>query len=36
MILEALEKTGQNRTRAAELLGIGRRTLQNKIRAYGI
>ena len=36
MILDALAKTGNNRTRAAEALGISRRTLQNKIKKYGI
>lgn len=36
MIVEALSKTNQNRTRAAELLGISRRTLQNKIKEYGL
>ena len=36
MIIEALEKTGRNRTKAAELLGISRRTLQNKIKEYGL
>jgi DNA-binding NtrC family response regulator len=36
MIVEALNKTGQNRTRAAELLGISRRALLNKIREYGL
>ncbi len=36
MIIDALNKTGQNRTRAAELLGISRRTLQNKIKEYGL
>jgi DNA-binding NtrC family response regulator len=36
MIVDALQKTGQNRTRAAELLGISRRTLQNKIKEYGL
>jgi len=33
-ILGALEKTGGNRTQAAELLGIGLRTLQRKIKEY--
>ena len=36
MIIEALEKTNQNRTRAARLLLISRRTLQNKIKKYGL
>jgi DNA-binding NtrC family response regulator len=36
LIVEALEKTGQNRTRAAALLGISRRALQNKIKTYGL
>jgi len=36
MIVDALNKTNQNRTRAAELLGISRRTLQNKIKEYGL
>ncbi len=33
-ILETLEKTGGNRTRAAEMLGIGLRTLQRKLKEY--
>jgi DNA-binding NtrC family response regulator len=33
-ILAALEKTGGNRTQAADLLGIGLRTLQRKIKEY--
>ena len=33
-ILDALEKTGGNRTQAADLLGIGLRTLQRKIKEY--
>lgn len=35
-ILRALEKAGGNRKLAAELLGIGRTTLYNKIRLYGM
>ncbi len=34
-ILRTLHETGGNRTRAAEILGIGLRTLQRKLRDYG-
>ncbi len=34
-ILRTLRETGGNRTRAAEILGIGLRTLQRKLREYG-
>jgi two-component system response regulator HydG len=36
LILRTLEDTGGNRTRAAEILGINRRTLQNKLKEYDI
>ena len=36
LILKTLEDTGGNRTRTAEILGINRRTLQNKLKEYGI
>ncbi|MFQ6676491.1 MAG: sigma-54-dependent transcriptional regulator [Fidelibacterota bacterium] len=35
-IIQVLEETGGNRTRAAAILGISRRTLQYKIRKYQI
>ncbi|WP_437290550.1 sigma-54 interaction domain-containing protein [Sorangium sp. So ce406] len=35
-ILAALDRTSHNQTRAAELLGVSRRTLTNKLNAYGI
>jgi DNA-binding NtrC family response regulator len=35
-ILQALAKTGMNRTRAARLLGVTRRTLGYRIRKYGL
>lgn len=34
LILKTLEFTGQNRTRAAEMLGISIRTLRNKLHEY--
>ena len=36
MIIQALEKTNGNRTRAAEKLGISRRTLHRKLNQYEI
>jgi two-component system response regulator HydG len=36
MILRTVEETGGNRTRAAKILGISRRTLQLKLKEYGI
>ncbi len=36
LILKTLEETGGNRSRAAEILGINRRTLLNKLKEYGI
>jgi DNA-binding NtrC family response regulator len=35
-IISALDRYGGNRTKAAEALGIGRRTLQNKLKSYGM
>jgi DNA-binding NtrC family response regulator len=35
-ILATLEKTGQNRTHAAKMLGISIRTLRNKLNEYGL
>jgi len=35
-ISNALSETGGNREKAAELLGIGRKTLYRKLRQYGI
>jgi two-component system NtrC family response regulator len=35
-IIAALERFGGNRTWAAAALGIGRRTLQNKLKLYGM
>ena len=36
MIIRTLDETGGNRTRAADILGISRRTLQLKLKEYGI
>jgi DNA-binding NtrC family response regulator len=35
-IIDALERCGDNRTKAAELLGLSRKTILNKIKAYGL
>jgi DNA-binding NtrC family response regulator len=34
LILRTLEATGQNKTRAAEILGVSLKTLHNKLKAY--
>jgi DNA-binding NtrC family response regulator len=36
MIVRALDEAGNNRTRAAKLLGISRRALYNKLRKHSI
>ena len=36
LIFETLKATGNNKTRAAELLGISIRTLRNKLHEYGV
>jgi DNA-binding NtrC family response regulator len=35
LILQTLAATGNNKTRAAELLGISLKTLHNKLKEYG-
>ena len=35
-LLRALDQAGNNRTRAARLLDVSRRTLYNKLREHGI
>jgi two-component system response regulator HydG len=35
-ILEALAKAGNNKTKAAQLLNITRKTLYNKLNQYGL
>ena len=34
LILRTLESTGQNKTRAAEILGVSLKTLHNKFKEY--
>jgi two-component system response regulator HydG len=36
LIVKTLAETGGNRTRASEILGINRRTLQNKLKEYSL
>ncbi|MCF6267286.1 MAG: sigma-54 dependent transcriptional regulator [Desulfuromusa sp.] len=36
LILSTLQQTENNRTRAAEILGVTRQTLQNKLKEYGL
>lgn len=36
LIVKTLAQAGGNRTKTAEILGINRRTLQNKLKIYGI
>ena len=35
-IIHALQRTGNNKTKAAQLLGIDRKTLYNKMKLYDI
>ena len=36
LILRTLESTGQNKTRAAEILGISLKTMHNKLKEYSL
>ena len=36
LIVEAMEKSGDHQTRAAELLGISERMLRYKLKKYGL
>jgi two-component system response regulator HydG len=36
LLIEALEKSGGNQSRAAELLGISRVTVWNQMKRYGV
>jgi transcriptional regulator of acetoin/glycerol metabolism len=36
LIIRALEESGGNRTKAAEKLGISRRTLHRKLKTYNL
>jgi two-component system NtrC family response regulator len=36
LIIEAMEKTGDHQTKAAELLGISERMLRYKLKKYGL
>jgi two-component system response regulator HydG len=36
LIMQALDESGGNRKRAAEILGIGERTLYRKLDKYGL
>jgi DNA-binding NtrC family response regulator len=36
LILKTLEKTRNNKTKAADILGISSRTLRNKLKEYSL
>jgi two-component system response regulator HydG len=36
MIIATLQKVDGNRTRAAQILGVSRQTLQNKLKDYDL